>query len=238
VAAAGADHGVARCGACGAAFGNVEVEPAVVLEEFGTLEAGAFHARGRRDGPGLEDGAGRHFHGQSIRIEFGHLSAGHVKKAAPILGDVSGVDGVDAEIDRLGPRAARVVGVNHPQTAVGGKVDVELALIFAKVGRVDVAVITGQGGSHRTPVNQVVRVPDEQAGRVIEAGMGEIEVIAHADGAGVGVIAAEDGIAIDAGGLRVDEAVIGGKNECGGGRVNHEASAGEHGRASVAFRSP
>ena len=32
-------------------------------------------------------------------------SAGHVQKAAAILGDVGGVDGVDAEIDRLAPRA-------------------------------------------------------------------------------------------------------------------------------------
>ena len=35
-------------------------------------------------------------------------------------------------------------------------------------------------------------MPDEQAGRVIEAGMGEIEIIADADGAGIGVVAAED----------------------------------------------
>jgi hypothetical protein len=58
-------------------------------------------------------------------------------------------------------------------------------------------------------------VPDEKSGSAIEAGMSEAEVVAEADGAGVGVVAAEDGIAVDAGGLRQDKAGLG--SECEGG---------------------
>jgi len=78
-------------------------------------------------------------------------------------------------------------------------------------------------------------VPDEEPGSVIKAGMGEIEVFADANGAGVGVVATEDRIAICFRGGRDCEggSCHEGKGCGGGGRAEHEASAVKHGLASI-----
>jgi len=39
-------------------------------------------------------------------------------------------------------------------------------------------------------------MPDQQAGSVVEAGVSEIEVVAHADGTGIGVVAAHYRVAV------------------------------------------
>jgi hypothetical protein len=46
------------------------------------------------------------------------------------------------------------------------------------------------------PVDQIARMPDEESGRVIEAGMSEVKIVPDANWTGVRVVAAEDGIAI------------------------------------------
>src|ERR1700676_3227864 len=54
--------------------------------------------------------------------------------------------------------------------------------------------LAAQRGGDALPVDQIARVPDEQALRVIEAGVRQVDVFAHADGASVGMIAAQDRI--------------------------------------------
>ena len=82
-----------------------------------------------------------------------------------------------------------------------------------------------QGGGDWLPVHQIGGAPDEQAGRVVEAGVGEEEVVAHADGAGVGMVAAQNGISIDVG-FGMGEAGLGGEGE-GGERRMFRRSGGE-----------
>ena len=232
VAAAGADDGVAGGGSAGAAFGDVEVEIAIVFEEFGGFEAGAFHARGGGDGPGLEDFARGGFGGEAVGGEFDHLAAVGVEEATAVFGDVGGVDSGDAEVDGFRPGAGRVGGVDDEDVAVAGVIDVEVALVFAEIGGPDAAVELVQGSGYGTPVDEIERVPDEQAWSVFEAGVGEVEVVADADGAGVGVVSAEDRVVIDGGGLLgVGEGKAGLKREgkrCGGDAL-YESTAGNHG---------
>src|SRR5271157_862992 len=232
--ATGGDNAVAGARACGAALCHVEVEPAVVLQQLGTLQASTFHANRGGHGPCVEDLARRSLDRQAVGCKLGHASAVHVQKTAAILADVGGVDGIDAEIDGLAPWACWLVGVNHAQAAVGGKVDVKVALVLAEVGRPHRAVIAVESGGNRKPVDQVAGVPDEQPGRVIEAGVGQIEVVSNTNRAGVRVIAAQDGIAIDVRGLRQGETGFEGVGECGaGGGVQYKTAAGQHSRASV-----
>ena len=88
-------------------------------------------------------------------VQFGHFAAGHVEKASAVLGDVSGIYCVDAEIDRLAPGAGRVIRMNNLEAATGRKVNIEMILILAEVRRPDRAVIAMKRRRDRTPVNEV-----------------------------------------------------------------------------------
>ncbi len=149
VAAACGDDGVAGGGAGGSAFRDDEVEPALALEELGGFEAGALHARGGGDRPGIEDFARRRFDGEAVGVELGHEAASHVEKAAAVFRDVAGIDGADAEVDGLAPGAGGLVGVDDVELLVGGEVDVEAVLVLAKVGRPHAAVVTGEAQRQR-----------------------------------------------------------------------------------------
>jgi hypothetical protein len=48
-----------------------------------------------------------------------------------------------------------MVGADHPQPVVGGKVNVKAALVFTKVRGVDVSVVSAEGGGHREPVDKI-----------------------------------------------------------------------------------
>ncbi len=61
-------------------------------------------------------------------------------------------------------------------------------------------------------------MPDEQARSVVEAGVGEVEIVADADGAGVGVVAGDDGVGVGGAGLGVREVSCGRERKAGGKR--------------------
>jgi hypothetical protein len=211
------------------------VPPSATLR-YGGFHADAFHAGVRGDGPGLEDCARRSLDGEAVGVEFRHAAAGHVEIATAVLDDVRGIDGVDAEIDGVAPRAFGVVGVDDAEFAAGGVVDVEVALVLAQIGRPDDAVKAVESGGDGTPVDEVGGAVDGEAGSVVEAGVGEVEVVADAEGAGVRMVAAEDWIAIRRRAcLGKGEAGCG--RECEGGGegcgVRDKAAAREHGRISV-----
>ena len=125
--------------------------------------------------------------------------------------------------------------MHDAQAAVCREVDVEVVLVLAEVGSPDRAVVAPQSRSHGAPVDQVARMPDEQAWSVVEAGVGEIEVVADADGAGVRVVAAKDGIVVDGSWFGQSEGALrsGSDGDGGGGSIQSKASAGEHGSASL-----
>ena len=140
-----------------------------------------------------------------------------------------------AEIDRLAPGAGWAVGVNHAEAAVGGEVDIKLLLVLAEIGSPDRAVVAVKRGGDRAPVHQVARVPDQQPGGVVKAGVGEVEVVADANGAGIGVVAAQDRIAVGGCGLAQDKTGLGRESEGGGsnGGVPDKAATSDHGGASL-----
>src|ERR1019366_688911 len=74
-----------------------------------------------------------------------------------------------------------------------------------------------------------------QAGSIVEAGVGEEEIVAGADGAGVGVVSTQNGVAMDRVGLGQKPARGGGQGEGGGGARGglKKAAASEHGGTSV-----
>ncbi len=224
MAAACRDNAVAGARAAGAALGHVEIEPAVALQQLGAFQASTFHANGGGHGPGVEDLAGRGLHRQAVRGQLGHAAAVHIEKAASILGDMGRVNGVDTQTDRLAPRPGGVIGMNDAQAAFGREVDVVAALVLAEVGRPDGAIEAVESGGYRTPVDQVAGVPDQQPRGVVKAGVGKVEVVADANGAGVGMVAAQDGIAIDVCGLRRQQAGLGSESE--GSGVQNKAAAG------------
>jgi hypothetical protein len=73
-----------------------------------------------------------------------------------------------------------------------------MILILAEVRSPDRSVIAMKRCSNRLPINEISRVPDQESRGVIETRVSEVEVIAYANGAAVGVVATKDGIAIDA----------------------------------------
>ena len=178
-----------------AAFRNVQIEVAVVLHHLWTFQAGTFHARRGGHGPGLENHPRRHLHGQAIGVQLGHSAAGHIEKAPAILGNVRRIDCLDAQIDRLAPRAGRVIGMDNLQAARGRKINIEVVLILAQIRSPDRPVVAMKRRSNRTPVDKIRRVPDKKPRSVIEAGVREVEVIPYANGTAVRVVAAENGVA-------------------------------------------
>src|ERR1035441_5582347 len=128
-----------------------------------------------------------------------------------------------------------MIGMDHAQPVVGGEVDVEAAFVLAEIRGPDAADVAMQGGGDGPPVHQIGRAPDEQAGSIVEAGVGEEEIVTHADGAGVGVVSTQDGVAIDRVGLGQKPARGGGQGEGGGGARGglKKAAASEHSGTSV-----
>ncbi len=203
MAAARADDQVTGRGSSGSSFGDRQIVVAVVLQNFGSFEACALHARGERHRPRLEHNARRYFHCESIGGEFGHLSTSHVEQAAAIFRNVRGIDGVDAEIDGIAPRASRMIGVHDAQAVVRREVNVIAALVLAEIRSPNASVIPMQSRSHGTPVDEIARMPDQQSRCVVEAGVRHEEVVADADRARVRMISAENRVAVGCGrGLR------------------------------------
>src|SRR6185437_16084176 len=81
------------------------------------------------------------------------------------------------------------------QLAVGREVDVEVVPVFAEIRRPDDAGKRVQRGGYRPPVDEVLRVPDDQPRHVIKARVREIKIIAHANGTRIRMIATEDRVA-------------------------------------------
>jgi hypothetical protein len=71
--------------------------------------------------------------------------------------------------------------------------------------------------SNRLPINEISRVPDQEPRGVIETRVSEVEVIAYADRTAIGVVATEDGVAINARRLSQREACL--QNDSGGSGV-------------------
>ena len=82
------------------------------------------------------------------------------------------------------------------QAARGRKIQIEMVLVLAEVRSPDGAVVAMKRRGNRTPIDEIGGVPDEEAGGVIEAGVGEVEVVADANGAAIGMVAAENRVAI------------------------------------------
>jgi hypothetical protein len=99
--------------------------------------------------------------------------------------------------------------MNHAETAVYGEIDIKVALVLAEVGSPDRAVVAVKRGGYRTPVDQVAGVPDEESGGVIEAGVGHVKVVSHANGAGVRMIPSENRVAIKSSRLSYRQSVAG-----------------------------
>src|SRR5579883_1356535 len=89
-------------------------------------------------------------------------------------------------------------GMYNPEPLIRRKINVIALLIFTEIRRPYVAVILTQRCRNRAPIEQVSRVPDYQAGRVVEAGVRQIKVIAYPDRAGVGMISSKNRIAVSA----------------------------------------
>src|ERR1017187_2273566 len=109
-----------------------------------------------------------------------------------------------------------MIGMDHAQAVVGGEVDVEAAFVLAEIRGVDVTDVAMQGGGDGPPVHQIGGAPDEQAGSIIEAGVGKEELATDANRAGVGVVSAQNRVAIDRVGLGQKPARGGGQGEGGG----------------------
>src|SRR6185437_5271192 len=143
----------------------------------------------------------------------------------------------NAQADGIAPRPLGPVRMDDVQFPASRKIDVEVALILAEIRGPHDAGILVQRGGHRPPVDQVLRVPDDQPGYVVEARVREIEVIAYADGACVRMVAAEDRVAERRRprGLCKGKACAGWQCESSrkGGRVGDEASSRQHGRSSL-----
>ena len=204
VTTAGADDCMAGAWACSAALRNIQVEVAIVLDDLWAFKAGAFYAHVCGQWPRVKDHALRCFYGEAVGIELGHLPAGKVEKAAAVFSDMRRVDVANAEVDGLAPWAGGSGSVRDVNLAGGGEIDVELALILAEVWRPHSAVVLMQRGSNGLPVDEVARVPDKQAGCVVKAGVGQVELVAHAQRTAVRMIAAQDGVAVS-GALRKSE---------------------------------
>ena len=134
------------------------------------------------------------------------------------------------------PRSGGMIGVDHPQAdrRRGSKCRSALGTRRGRAPRPCPRSECRRGGD-RAPVHQVAAVPDQQPGSVVKAGVGEVKVVADADRAGVGVVAAEDGIAIAGRGWSGQgKAGFGCKGE--GGGVHNKAASSEHDEASVASR--
>ena len=83
-------------------------------------------------------------------------------------------------------------------------------------------------------------MPDQQAGGVVEAGVGEIEVVAHTDGTGVGVVAAHDRVVIRArDGLRESKRSLRCNSQSSGDdrRIPDKSAACDHSETSLSARS-
>ena len=70
--------------------------------------------------------------------------------------------------------------------------------VFGAFGGADGSEAVGDGCADDVPVDQIVGVQYLQARQAVEAGAGQVEVIAYAAGIGVGIVGIEDGILIGA----------------------------------------
>src|SRR5208282_2067282 len=133
-----------------------------------------------------------------------------------------------------------MIGVDHAQPVVSGEIDIKTLLILAEIRSPCAARIVMQRGGHRTPVDQVSRVPDQQAGRVVEAGVSEVEVVTDADGTCVGVVTAHDRVAVHArDGLREGQTGSTCNNQSSGDdrSIPDKAAACDHSGTSLSSRS-
>ena len=128
--------------------------------------------------------------------------------AAVLAHHVPGVDvAPDAEVDRLGPRPGDVVGVRYidagrfqrrPRCRHERDVEVVAAVHLGQVGREHAPDRVLDGRADRRPVDEVARVPDHQAGRVVERAEGEVVVVAVLQHGGVGEVTGQDGVDVRA----------------------------------------
>ena len=158
-----------------------------------------------------------------VGIEFAHGNDALESGTAPGIGmshvDASvvvpqrgGVDDAFAGLHqhRLAPRAARVFGLHHECALVGvAPEDVELPLMMTDARRPDAFAVLRRGvgcGRHgprygradNAPVHQVFGMQNLQARHAVEARRGEVVVVAHAAGIGVGIVGIEHGILVGA----------------------------------------
>lgn len=78
MATPGTDNGVTGGRSAGAAFCDIEIEVAVVLQQLRALQAGAFHTRRGRYRPRYEGNSRRSFDGAAVGCQLHHLTAIHV----------------------------------------------------------------------------------------------------------------------------------------------------------------
>jgi len=92
--------------------------------------------------------------------------------------------------------------MNYEEVVIRREVDKETALVLTEIGGPYAAIIAPQRRSDGTPINQIQRMPDQQPGSIVEAGMRKVKLSTDPNGAGIRVIAAHDRIAI---GIRAPE---------------------------------
>ena len=125
--------------------------------------------------------------------------------------------------------------MHYAQPVIRRKINVEVIFILTKIRSPNATIISVKGGGYRSPVDQISRVPDQQAGHVVEAGVGEIKIVADPNGASIRMVAAHDRIAVSALHGLGEPKVCGTSGQRSGqdGSISDKAAAGNHGEKSI-----
>ena len=174
---------------------------------------------------------------------------------ATVVGDTErGVDAVELQPDRIGPRAGGILrGDEEVAAAVDHRAeDVERAVVIVDRGRKEAArdaeVVELElrrpidDMAELRPVHEIAAMENREAGKIGESGIDEIVVVAsaalprNAADAWVGIEAGEDGIAERARGQRPGEGSVaagvfepvegdGGGRECAAKKAKHQTKS-------------
>ena len=199
-----------------AAGGGEDVVVAVALVELGALDGGVLRVPVEHQRTIVQQAGSIRIHAAyQQRASHGRTAGGegvHEVGLAVVVPERTGIDPALSAFDqqRRAPGTGGGFGLHHVDAEIGiGIEDVDFAVVAADGGRPGAVAVSrpvvdverrlgGEGVSDQFPVHQVFGMEDRQARHGVEAGRGEVVVLADAEHVGVGVIGVQDGIAIGA----------------------------------------
>ena len=196
-----ADHHVPGGRAGRASHRGGHVVPVTSLVDLRAFLGVALHVPVLRVLPAIVDVPGFADHAQAVVGQLHVIAAGQEQVALAVLAHrMAWIDVLaQAEVDRLAPGAADVVGPDHVVAAgaafgaagAGREIDVVAIIVFDDVRRPDRADVGRDRMAQRLPVDQVARVPDRQARIGVERGRGQVVVLAVPEHRRIGPVAGE-----------------------------------------------